>query len=62
MEPWKVLVGPLCLCRFCFSPILLLAGRSVFFYAGTPDLHVEWQEFAERPAVFDMYVGNDRNF
>lgn len=35
---------------------------SVFSSAGTPDFHPESRESAERPAVFDTYVGNDRNF
>lgn len=38
---------------FVLSPPLYSAR---FFLAGT-----ESQEFAERPAVFDTYVGNDRN-
>lgn len=62
----KLLVRrPLCLCRFRFSlprPSRLPPLSSVFSSAGTPDFHPESRESAERPAVFDTYVGNDRNF
>lgn len=46
------------------SPPLVASppSSSVFSSAGTPDFHPESRESAERPAVFDTYVGNDRNF